>query len=61
MASRQDFEPAEWQLLCQAPTYAGLVVSTAQRGGSFWEALSIARAFSDVRLHQGQNQLLDEI
>ena len=29
MVGRQDFESEEWQLLCQAPTYAGLVVSGA--------------------------------
>ncbi len=61
MVGQQDFEPAEWQLLCQAPTYAGLVVAGAQRGGFFWEALSIARTFSEVRAHHGQSRLLDDI
>jgi len=61
MVGQQDFEPAEWQLLCQAPTYAGLVVAGAQRGGLFWEALSIARTFSEVRAHHGQSRLLDDI
>ncbi len=61
MVGRADFEPAEWRLVCQAPTYAGLIVSAAQRGGFLWEALSIARAFADVRARQGESLLLDEI
>lgn len=58
---RLAFEPAEWQLLCQAPTYAGLIVATAEHGGFFWEALSIARTFAEVRARHGENRLLDEI
>src|SRR5262245_38500567 len=61
MARRQDFEPAEWQLLSEAATYAGLIVVLAQRGGSLWELLSIADAFADVRANAGQSQLLDDI
>ena len=61
MVGRADFEPAEWRLVCQAPTYAGLIVAAAQRGGFLWEALSIARAFADVRARQGESLLLDEI
>jgi hypothetical protein len=61
MNRRADFEPDEWRLLCQAPAYAGLIISAAQRGGFFWEALSIARTFGDVRAHHGESRLLDEI
>ena len=58
---RSTFSSAEWELLCLAPTYAGLIVAAAQRGGFFWEALSIAKTFAEVRAHQGANPLLDDI
>ena len=61
MACRQDFTPAEWQLLHQAPTYAGLIVAAAQRGGFFWEAISIARTYTETRAHHGESQLLDDL
>jgi nucleotide-binding universal stress UspA family protein len=59
---RSTFTPAEWQLLCEAPTHAGLIVATAQSGGFFWEALSIARTYTEVRAEQGHsNPLLNDI
>jgi hypothetical protein len=58
---RDDFDPAEWQLLCHAPTYVGLVVATAQRGGRFWEVLEIGQTYSVVRAHHGASQTRDEI
>ena len=58
---RSTFDDEEWRLVRQAPTYAGLIVGSAQSGGSFWEVLSIARTYADVRAAQGHNLLLDDI
>ena len=35
MTSKSDFTAAEWQLVLEAPPSAGMIVVTAQRGGSF--------------------------
>jgi hypothetical protein len=61
MLGRQDFASAEWRLLRQAPTYAGLIVAAAQRGGFFWEALSIARTFTEAGAGHGHSRLLEDI
>jgi hypothetical protein len=61
MAGREDFTRDEWQLLSEAPTYAGLIVVLAERGGSFWELVSIADSFAEVRGRVGESRLLDDI
>jgi hypothetical protein len=61
MTGRDDFTHDEWQILCQAPTSAGLIVSVAQRGGFFWEAIAISRTFREVRAQQTESQLLDDL
>jgi hypothetical protein len=61
MADRRDFTQDEWQLLSEAPTYAGLIVVLSERGGSFWELVSIADTFAEVRAQVGESRLLDDI
>jgi hypothetical protein len=61
VTDRSDFTPAEWEVVRQAPSYAGLSVSAAQRGGFFWEAIAIARTFKEVRAGEGKSELLDAI
>jgi hypothetical protein len=61
MTGRADFSDDEWQIISEAPTYAGLLVSSAQGGGFLWEAMAIARTFEEVRAHQPESQLLDDI
>ncbi len=58
MARRDDFTPAEWQLLRQDATSAGLIVCAAQRGGFFVEALALARSFKAA--HE-TDRLIDEL
>ncbi len=45
----------------EAPTYAGVIVALAERGGSIWELISIADAFADVREHSSASTLVDDI
>jgi len=61
MTGRPDFSLTEWQTVCLGPTYAGLMVSMAQRGGFFWEVLTIARMFNEARTESSESQLLDDI
>jgi hypothetical protein len=44
-----------------APPAAGLVVAAAQRGGTFRESFSIAKAYTEARKGHGESELLDEI
>jgi hypothetical protein len=61
MTGKTDFSPDEWETVLQGPPTAGLIVLTAQRGGTFRETVSIAKAYADARKQHGQSELLDEI
>jgi hypothetical protein len=61
MTGKADFTPEEWDRVVSAPPAAGLLVATAQRGGTFRESFSIAKAYTEARQRHGESQLLDEI
>jgi hypothetical protein len=61
MTGRTDFTAEEWDTVLEGPTSAGLIVSSAQRGGSFREALAMAKAYTEARKEHGESELLDEI
>ncbi len=61
MTSKSDFTTEEWQLILEAPPSAGMIVVTAQRGGSFRESIAMAKAYVEARKQHGQSDLLDEI
>ncbi len=61
MTSKSDFTAEEWQLVLEAPPSAGLIVVTAQRGGSFRETIAMAKAYVEARQQHGKSELLDDI
>jgi hypothetical protein len=61
MTGRADFTKEEWELVLEGPPSAGLIVVTAQRGGSFRESIAIAQAYVEARRQHGESELLDEI
>jgi hypothetical protein len=61
MTSKADFTPDEWTQVLEGPPSAGLIVVTAQRGGTFRETFSIGKSYAEARKHHGQSELLDEI
>jgi hypothetical protein len=61
MTTKADFSPEEWHLILEAPPSAGMIVVTAQRGGSFRESIAIAKAYVEARKQHGESELLDEI
>ena len=61
MTNRNDFTEDEWEVLREAPATAGMAVSTAQRGGTFREAMALAKAYGEARQNHGASELLDEI
>ena len=61
MTSKSDFTAEEWQLILEAPPSAGMVVVTAQRGGSFRETIAMAKAYVEARQEHGKSELLDAI
>jgi hypothetical protein len=61
MTGKADFTEEEWQLIREAPPSAGLIVVTAQRGGTIRESIAMGRAYVEARQQHGESQLLDEI
>jgi 2-succinyl-5-enolpyruvyl-6-hydroxy-3-cyclohexene-1-carboxylate synthase len=61
MTGKADFTPEEWELVLEGPPSAGMIVVTAQRGGTIRETLAIAKAYVEAREQHGASELLDEI
>ena len=47
--------------MLEGPASAGLIVSTAQRGGSFGVHFTLAKAYAEARTAPGASGLIDEI
>jgi hypothetical protein len=61
LTAKVDFTPEEWQVVLEGPPSAGMIVVTAQRGGTIRETIAMAKAYVEARKHHGQSELLDEI
>lgn len=61
MTGKADFTQQEWELVLEGPPSAGMIVVTAQRGGSIRELFAIAKAYVEARQQHGESELLDEI
>ena len=61
MTAKADFTEQEWELVLEGPTSAGMIVITAQRGGTLRETVSMAKAYAQARQLHGQSELLDAI
>ena len=61
MTSKSQFTAEEWRLILEAPPSAGMIVVTAQRGGSFRETIAMAKAYAEARQQHGKSELLDDI
>jgi hypothetical protein len=61
MTGKSAFTDEEWQAVLEAPSIAGMIVLTAERGGSFRESFALAKAYAEAREQHGEGELLDEI
>jgi hypothetical protein len=61
MTNKNDFTPEEWALVLHGPPTAGMIVVTAQRGGTIRETFAIAKAYVEAREQHGGSELVDEI
>ncbi|MFL5870558.1 MAG: hypothetical protein ACJ75R_05715 [Solirubrobacterales bacterium] len=60
MTTKAEFDAAEWETIVEGPAIAGLIVVTAQRGGSVREAIAIGKEYvEEAREHAGE--LIGEI
>src|SRR5436190_21739542 len=61
MTGKTDFSEEEWEIILKGPPSAGMIVITAERGGTFRESFSMAKTYGEARKQHGAGQLLDEI
>jgi hypothetical protein len=61
MTGKADFTAEEWELILEAPPSAGLIVMTADRGGTIRESFSMAKAYTEARQRHGESELLDDV
>lgn len=61
MTTHADFTEEEWDTVLEGPTSAGMIVTTAERGGTFREVFAMAKAYTEARQEHGSSELLDEI
>ena len=61
MTAKADFTDEEWKQILEGPPSAGLIVITADRGGSIRESFSMAKAYTEARKQHGESELLDEL
>jgi DNA-binding transcriptional regulator GbsR (MarR family) len=61
MTGKANFSSEEWETVLKGPPSAGMIVITAQRGGTFRESFSMAKSYGEARKQHGESELLDEI
>jgi hypothetical protein len=61
VTGKADLTPEEWETVVHGPTTAGLIVVTAQSGGTFREMFAITKLYAEVKRQPGSSELVDEI
>ena len=61
MTGKSAFTEEEWQAVLEGPPIAGMLVVTAESGGTFRESFALAKAYAEARQQHGESELLDEI
>jgi hypothetical protein len=61
MTGKSAFTEEEWKAILEGPPIAGMLVVTAESGGSFRESFALAKAYAEARQEHGESELLDQI
>lgn len=61
MTGKSDFTQEEWDLVREGPPAAGMVVLTAEHGGTFRETWALAKTYTEARKEHGESELLDAL
>jgi hypothetical protein len=61
MTAESDFTPEEWHTVLEGPPSAGMIVVTAQKGGTFKEMWAMSKAYAEARQRHGESELLDAV
>jgi len=61
MTGKSEFNAEEWSMLMEGPPTAGMMVITAQRGGTIRESISMGRVYTEAREQHSGSELLGEL
>ncbi len=61
MTTKDAFTAGEWETIREAPVSAGMIVVTAQKGGTFRETFAMAKAYAEARQQHGASELVDAL
>jgi hypothetical protein len=61
VTEHEGFTDEEWEVIREGPSVAGLMVVTADAGGTLRETFALARAYADARKEHGASALVDEL
>ena len=60
MTKKAEFNAEEWELVTQGPAIAGMIVITAERGGSIRESLTMGKVYNEAReAHLGPELIME--
>jgi hypothetical protein len=61
MTKKAEFNAEEWSTVVEGPPIAGLIVVTAEHGGSIRESLQISKAYQEARQAHMGPELIEEL
>lgn len=61
MTKKAEFNAEEWAHVTEGPAIAGMIVITAQKGGTIRESLSMGKAYAEARQSHEGPELIGEL
>ena len=61
MTTKSAFTEDQWKTVLEGPPSAGMIVLTAQSGGTWSETWAMSKAYAEARQEHGASELLDEV
>src|SRR5205809_4058413 len=61
MTAKSAFNDEGWKTVLAGPPSAGMIVLTAQSGGTWSETWAMSKAYATARQQHGESELLDEV
>ena len=61
MTSKAEFNAEEWSTVVEGPPVAGMIVVTAEKGGTLRESIQLGKAYQDARQAQPGGELIEAL
>jgi hypothetical protein len=61
MTTKAEFNAEEWDRVVEGPAIAGMIVITAQKGGTIRESMAMAKTYAEAAKEHGKSELMSEL